>query len=173
MSMKEHAGLFVAASLFALLCAWPVAGAEGKADGTLTVGKSSVPLTHAYAAAQKGFFDEKSDDVLVLLTDVPLSGSALADPFERRKMEKEGKLRSVEAVINAKGQPINVTVRDKAFGGPPVSGGSTEDLFEAKANDGKTIAGRLHRNKPGASFDDVPFTYDVTFSVPVAPRAKK
>jgi hypothetical protein len=175
--MKDPAILFVAASALALLCAAPASGAdaraESKAEGTLTVGKASVKLVHAYAAAQKGFFDEKVDDVLVLLTDVPLSGAALADPFERRKMEKEGKLRSVEAVVNSKGQPINVTVRDKAFGGPPVSGGSTEDLFEAKANDGKTIAGRLRRGKPGSSFDDVPFTYDVTFSAPVAPRGKK
>ena len=171
--MKEHVVLFFAASVFTLLSALPAAGADGKAEGTLTVAKTPVKLAYAYAAAQKGFFDEKVDDVLVLLTDVPLSGSALTDLFERRKMEKEGKLRSVEAVINAKGQPINVTVRDKAFGGPPVSGGSTEDLFEAKANDGKTIAGRLHRGKPGASFDDVRFTYDVTFSAPVAPRGKK
>jgi hypothetical protein len=26
---------------------------------------------------------------------------------------------------------------------------------------------------PGTSFNDVPFTYDVTFSAPVAPRVKK
>jgi len=88
-------------------------------------------------------------------------------------MEREGKLHSVEAVIDAKGQPTNVTVRDKAFGGPPVSGGSTDDIFVPKTNDGKTIAGRLHRDKAGASFDDVPFTYDVTFSAPVTPRAEK
>jgi hypothetical protein len=171
--MKGLIGLFVAVSAFTFLCALPAAAGDGKAEGTLTVAKAPVKILHAYAAAQKGFFDEKSDDVLVLLTDVSLSGAALTDPFERRKMEKDGKLHSVEAVINAKGQAINVTVRDKAFGGPPVSGGSTEDIFEAKVNDGKTIAGRLRRGKPGASFDDVPFTYDVTFTAPAAPRTKK
>ena len=171
--MRGHVVVRVAASAFTILCALPAAGDDGKAEGTLSVAKASVKLVHAYAHAQKGFFNEKSDDVLVLLTDVPLSGAALTDAFERRKLEKEGKLRSVEAVIDAKGQPINVTVRDKAFGGPPVSGASTEDVFVPKANDGKTIAGRLHRAKPGASFDDVPFTYDVTFSAPVTPRAKK
>ena len=170
--MKDHAQLLAAFTAVSLLCALPASAADAKAEGTITAGKTTTKLVHAYAQAQKGFFDEKADDVLVLLTDVPLSGAALTDPFERRKMEKEGKLRSVEAVINAKGQPINVTVRDKAFGGPPVSGGSTEDLFDAKSNDGKTIAGRLRRNKPGASFDDVPFSYDVTFSAPVAPKKK-
>jgi hypothetical protein len=171
--MKGHVVALVAAPALTLLCALPAAAVDGKAEGTLTVAKTPVKLVHAYAQAQEGFFDKKSNDVLVLLTDVPLTGAALTDPFERRKMEKEGKLRSVEAVINAKGQAINVTVRDKAFGGPPVSGGSTEDIFEPKTNDGKTIAGRLHRGKPGASFDDVPFTYDVTFSAPVTPRATK
>lgn len=171
--MKRLLAVLAVASAISLLCAVPAAADEGKADGTLTVAKTPVKLVHAYAQAQKGFFDPKVDDVLVLLTDVPLSGAALTDPFERRKMEKEGRLRSVEAVINAKGQPVNVTVRDKAFGGPPVSGGSTEDVFEAKTNDGKTIAGRLRRANPGKSFDDVPYTYDVTFSAAVAPKSKK
>lgn len=170
--MKAHAVL-VAAFALPFLCAPTAAAADGKAEGTLTVAKTPVKLVHAYAQAQKGFFDPEKDDVLVILSDVPLAGPALTDPFERRKMEKEGKLRSVEAVIDAKGQAINVTVRDKAFGGPPVSGGSTEDVFEPKANDGATISGRLWRRSPGASFDDVPYTYDVTFSAPVAPRAKK
>jgi hypothetical protein len=171
--MKRHFVALVAASALTVLCALPAAGEDGKAEGTLTVAKTPVKLVHVYARAEKGFFDPKVDDTLVLLTDVPLSGAALTDPFERRKMEKEGKLRAVEAVINAKGQAINVTVRDKAFGGPPVSGGSTEDVFESKTNDGKAIAGRLHRRTPGASFDDVPYTYDVTFSAPVAPKGRK
>lgn len=162
-----------AATAFSLCCALPVAGGEGKAGGTLTVQKAPIKLVHAYAQAQKGFFDEKRDDVLILLTDVPLAGTALTDAFERRKMEKDGKLRAIEAVIDAKGQAVNVTVRDPAFGGPPVSGGSTEDVFEAKTFDGKTAAGRLYRKSPGASFDDVPFTYDATFSAPISPRTDK
>jgi len=171
--MKKYFALFVTVSAFAVLCALPAAAGDVQTEGTLTIAKVPVKLGHVYAAAQKGFFDEKSEDVLVLLTDVPLSGAALTDPLERRKMEKAGKLHAVEAVINVKGQAINVTVRGKEFGGPPVSGGSTEDLFETKVNDGKTIAGRLHRGKPGASFDDIPFTYDVTFTAPVTPRVKK
>ena len=170
--MKAHAVL-VAAFAVPFLCAPTAVAADGKSDGTLTVAKTSLKLVHAYAQAQKGFFDPKKDDVLVILSDVPLAGTALTDPFERRKMEKVGQLRSVEAVIDAKGQAVNVTVRDKSFGGPPVSGASTEDVFEPKENDGKTISGRLFRKSPGSSFDDVPFTYDVTFSAPVAPRAKK
>ena len=171
--MKRHVVALIASSALTVLCTLPAAGEDGKAEGTLTVAKAPVKLVHVYAQAQEGFFDKKVNDVLVLLTDGPLSGAALTDPFERRRLEKEGKLRAVEAVINVKGQAINVTVRDKAFGGPPVSGGSTEDVFESKTNDGKTIAGRLYRRTPGASFDDVPYTYDVTFTAPVAPRGRK
>jgi hypothetical protein len=170
--VKAHTVL-VAALAIPFLCAPAAVAADGKADGTLTVAKTPVKLVHAYAQAQAGFFDPRKDDVLVILSDAPLSGTALTDPFERRKMEKEGKLRSVEAVVSAKGQAVNVTVRDKSFGGPEASGASSEDTFEAKVNDGKTISGRLFRKSPGASFDDVPFTYDVVFSAPVAPRAKK
>ncbi|MCX6997516.1 MAG: hypothetical protein NTV49_10625 [Kiritimatiellaeota bacterium] len=171
--MKKHAVMLAAVSVLSLFFVMPAKAGEGQAAGTLTVAKKPVQLRHAYAHAQKGFFEEKSEDVLILLTDVPLSGAALTDAFERRKMEQAGKLRSVEAVIDVKGQAINVTVRDKAFGGPPVSGGSTEDVFEPKKFDGQTATGRLYRKTPGASFDDVPFTYDVTFSASVAPRAKK
>jgi hypothetical protein len=85
--MKKHVALFVTVSSFTFLCVLPAAGGDGKVEGTLTVAKVPVKLVHAYAAAQKGFFDAKSDDVIVLLTDVPLSGAALTDPFERRKME--------------------------------------------------------------------------------------
>lgn len=150
----------------------PAPVGAGKAEGTLTVANAPVKLLHVCAQAQKGFFDPNSDDVLVLLTDIPLLGAARTDSFERRRLEKEGKLHAVEAVINAKGQAINVTVRHKALGGPPVSGGSTEDVFEPKTHDGKTLAGRLFRKSPGKSFDDVPYSFDVTFSVPVAPKGK-
>jgi hypothetical protein len=160
-----------AVALFILFLAPALLAADGTAKGTLTVAGKAIPLTHAYALAQKGFFDAKSDDILVLLSDVPLTDAALTDPFERQKLEKAGKLHSVEAVIDAKKQPINVTVRHSAFK-MTASGGSTEDLFDATTFDGKSAAGRLHRKSPGTSFDDVPYTYDVTFSAPIAPRKK-
>src|SRR5512143_3715929 len=73
-SMKAHAVL-VAAFAVPFLCALPAIAADGKADGTLTVAQTPVKLVHAYAQAQKGFFDPKKDDVLVILSDVSLSGT--------------------------------------------------------------------------------------------------
>jgi hypothetical protein len=162
----------VACSLVAALHLSAAAAIEsGKADGQLTVGGKAVKLTRAYAVAQKGFFDAKKDDVLVILTDTPLDAKALADDFARIALAKEGKLHSVELVINANKQPISVSIRHSAFKYPQ-SGGSTEDAFDAQAFDAKTIAGRVFRKSPGSSFDDIPFTYDVTFQASVAPKTK-
>jgi hypothetical protein len=156
----------------ALLLGAAAAGIEdGRAEGQLTVGGKPVKLTHAYAVAQKGFFDPKKDDVMVILADVPLDQKAVADDFARIALAKEGKLHSVEVVLNANKQPISVSIRHQALKYPQ-SGGSTEDAFEAQVFDGKVVAGRVFRRSPGSSFDDIPFTYDVTFRAVVAPKAK-
>lgn len=51
----------------------------------------------------------------------------------------------------------------------PESGGSKFQVFEAKTLDGKTIVGRSRTTAPQKSFDEVPYTYDVTFSLPIEP----
>jgi hypothetical protein len=51
----------------------------------------------------------------------------------------------------------------------PEGGGSTEHLFDAKTFDGKTIAGRAWTRSPQKSFDDVPYSYDVTISAAIEP----
>lgn len=144
---------------------------EGKADGQLTVGGKVTRLTYAYARAQKGFFDEKTEDVLVILSDVPLDTAALADDFTRIDLAKAGKLHALEVTINDKQQPISASIRHNAFA-HPVGGGSSEDAFEAQTFDGKVAAGRLFRKTPGESFDDIPFTYDASFRA-VITRAGK
>ena len=73
---------------------------------------------------QRTFRNSRKDDVLVILSDVPIAGTALTDPFERGKMEKEGKLLSVEAVIDAKGQAVKIStgsppLRPRRTGGRP------------------------------------------------------
>jgi hypothetical protein len=148
------------------------AGAEmGKADGQLIVDKKPVKLAFAYAFAQPGFFDKSTEDVKVLLTDVSLEGKALDDEFERINLVKSGKLHCIEIVIDAKKQPISVTIRHPSFK-ITESGGSTEDVFEAKTFDGKKIEGRAFRKSPGKSFDDLEFTYDVNFNAPIVKKGK-
>ena len=145
--------------------------ADGKADGKLVVDGKPVNLAYAYAFAQPGFFDKQTEDICVLLTDVPLTGKALEDNFERMKLTKQGKLHCVEVTINAKKQAISVTVRHPSFK-MPQSGGSTEDDFEATVFDGKVVGGRVFRKSPGKSFEDLEYTYDVIFSAAITRKAK-
>jgi hypothetical protein len=51
----------------------------------------------------------------------------------------------------------------------PEGGGSTYHVFEAKTFDGKIAAGRSRTTAPQKSFDDVPYSYDVTFSAAIEP----
>lgn len=145
--------------------------ADGKADGKLIVDGKPVNLANAYAFAQQGFFDKKTEDIRVLLTDVPLTVKAVEDDFERINLAKQGKLHCIEIIIDAKKQPISVTVRHPSFK-VTQSGGSTEDVFEATVFDGKTVAGRVFRKSPGKSFEDLEYTYDVTFSAAIAKKGK-
>ncbi len=150
-----------------LLLAAPDAG-ENHAEGTFTVDGKPIQITQVYAFAQRGFFDPKSQDVVVLLCDAPVSPASVRDNFERRDLVKAGKLHCVQQTIDKNKQVIQYTIQDSHFG-MAVSGGSTEQVFEAKTFDGKTIAGRARTKSPQKSFDDVPYSYDITFSATIEP----
>lgn len=81
------------ASLTALAAASPTGLAPGKAKGTLTVGGKSVTLTHAYATREPNPFDEKKQDIVVLLTDRPLEAAALAGDLSRATQGSKNYLR--------------------------------------------------------------------------------
>jgi len=83
-----------------------VAGREGTVTGTLTVEGVPVAITHVYATVQPGFFDKKTEDVHVLLSDVALSDEAREDVFELTKLAEKGEAHMVEITIDAQGSPI-------------------------------------------------------------------
>ena len=168
MSGKRIATGAAACTLFALLAG----GASGQSQvtGKLEVKGAPVALTQVYAYAVEGFFDKKQQDVTVLLCDVPVAPAAVRDSFARKALADAGKLHCVQQVINAEKQVINFEIRDNRFGDRPPGGGSTEHVFEAKTFDGKTIAGRSRTKGPQKSFDDVPYSYDITFSAPIEPK---
>jgi hypothetical protein len=151
----------------AVAVAAPVA-AQNKIEGSLVVDGKPIKLTHVYAYAVKGFFDPKKQDVVVLMADAEVAAATLRDHFALADLAKAGKLHFVQQTINTEGQVINFEVRHERFK-MPESGGSTEHVFEAKTFDKKLIAGRSWTKSPQKSFDDVPYSYDATFSAAIQP----
>ncbi|HEV8628844.1 MAG TPA: hypothetical protein VGV61_00905 [Thermoanaerobaculia bacterium] len=151
----------------AVLLAAP-AVAEDQAKGTLVVGDESIAITHVYAHAEKGFFDPKTLDVVVLLCDAAVPAAGVRDDFARRELVKAGKLHCVQQTIDAGGQVISYRVEHRRFGMTP-SGGSSYQVFEAQSRDARTIAGRARTTATQKSFDDVPYSYDITFSAAIEP----
>lgn len=144
--------------------------AENQAKGTFTVGGKPINITQVYAYAVPGTFDPKKDDVVVLLCDAAVPAAGVRDMFERRDLVKAGKLHCVQQTISSNHEVINFRVEDSRFQ-MPETGGSTEQRFEAKTLDAKTVAGRAFTRSPQKSFEDVPYTYDITFSAAI--EAKK
>jgi hypothetical protein len=152
----------------ALAVTLPLAAQQaGTADGTYTVGAKTTKLTYAYAIAKKGFFDEKKEDILVILSDVPLSQAALDDPFERMHMARDGKLHGLELTVNSDKLVTSGTLLHEAFVKFQGSVSATGmHQFDAKTFDGKTAAGKLSTSRP-SDFQDIAFQYQATFEAPI------
>ncbi len=171
MSGKSAAASVAGVALFALSAlSVPEASAQNKVEGKLEVKGQPIALTRVYAYAVEGFFDKKKQDVTVLFCDAEVPAAAVRDAFARKALVDSGKLHCVQQVINTEKQVINFEVRDGRFGARQPGGGSTEHVFEAKTFDGKTIAGRSRTKSPQTSFDDVPYSYDISFSAAIEPR---
>jgi hypothetical protein len=157
-------------AIAALLCASTAVAAEqksGTADGTLTVAGKTTPLTYAYARAGQGFFDKTKEDILVILSDVPLAQAALEDEFARHQMAADGKLHAVEVTLNSEKEPISGGLLHEAFG---KTQGYVSVVgmhkFEASVFDGKTVAGKLWMAKP-EDFMNTQYQYAATFRAEV------
>jgi hypothetical protein len=144
------------------------ATAQNHAEGKLEVNGKPVAITQVYAYAEEGFFDKKKQDVTVLLCDAPVPAAAVRDTFARQDLVRAGKLRCVLQVINTEKQVIHFEVMGKGF--DRMQGASTEQVLEAKTFDGKTVAGRSRTKSPQKSFDDIPYSYDITFSAVIEPK---
>ena len=158
------AAVFIAASAFVSA----PAGAENTAKGTLTVDGKTVEIKHVYAYATPGFFDKNKQDIVLLMCDEPVSPETVRDIFAYHKLIDSDKLHCVQQTINTEKQVINFEVRHKRFS-MPVGGGSSYQVFDANVFDEKTIAGRARTTSPQKSFDDIPYSYDITISATFDP----
>ena len=167
--MEDRQGKLVLQGLAAAAVLWAATAhaQPGTATGTMTVNGTPYALRHVYASTQQGFFDKTSEDVRVLLTDVPLDEKQRADIFAITRLARRGQLHGVEIVVDAKGSPMSGAIFVDAFNGMASVAGMHH--FEIKAMERKLIAGRMFTEGPH-TFDKVTWHYDATFSAPI-PRA--
>jgi hypothetical protein len=151
-----------------VFCVTPAA-AENLVNGKLVVDGKPFEIRKVYAYAQEGFFDKKKQDIVVLSCSAAVPPEVARDNFARKPLIESGELQCVEQVISSEKQVINFTVEAKRFGSTMPSGASTENVFDAKTFDGKTIAGRSYTKSTQKSFGDVTYSYDITFSAAIEP----
>lgn len=70
--------------------------AAGEASGSFTVKGETIPVRYAYASRGERF---GSQSVIVLVTDQPIPGDALAEEFKEQNMLLEEKIRGLEYVF--------------------------------------------------------------------------
>ena len=174
--MKSLCVVVLALGLFSsVVCA----SEPGSATGQMVVNGKKIKLTHAYASARPGSRDPKKVEILVIVSDVALSGADLASSSNREALANAGKLHAIEFLLgdDPMGHPGKIglynDIYDVAFKGaqqPMRLQGL--DTFETKTDDGKTIAGHYFMSS-AHKFSDmgngVTFQDDVTFSAPVSP----
>ncbi len=138
--------------------------AKDFADGTLTVNGKTVRLIHAYAVAQKGFFDPKKEDVKVILTDVPVPAEVLSEDMALNDLALHGKLRGLCVVLDSEKTPVSGSIYHSAFKGSASVTGMHK--FRPKLFDGRTIAGTLAMAAPD-DFMGVTFQYQAVFEAAI------
>ena len=145
----------------------PAPLADGKAEGTLTVNGKTTKVAFAFARSVPGFFDKNVNDILVIVSDVPLDAKALADESARARMAKAGKLHAFEITVDAAGEPVSTAWRHDGFKGPAPSGLSSDDVFTKKVLDGKFVEGG-YKSAAGEEFFGSTYAFDVSFRAAIA-----
>lgn len=165
--MEDGPRALVKQVVAAIVLLWAIdAHAQSEnATGGLTVNGRQIALRYAYASVQPGFFDAKTEDIRVLLTDVPVVERTRGDVFALSRLARSGQLHGIEIVLNAKGEPMSGFLFLDAFDGMVSAAGMHE--FEPKALERLLVAGRMFTSGP-RTFSGVTWEYDVAFSTAIA-----
>jgi len=144
--------------------------AAGRASGQLTVAGDKVSLQYAYARAEEGFFDKDKEDIIVTISNIPLSDKMLDDTWRLMQLAEDGTLKSIEVTIDAKQQPISVGLRHPAFKASP-SGISSDYVLELSTFDSNQVSGRMYC-KTEQDFFDTAYTFDFTFNAAITRKVE-
>jgi hypothetical protein len=149
----------------------PKTAGAASAGGTITVNGKTTKIRYGYAHQVKGFFDPKKNDVEILLSDTPLSGTALTDSFARKDLADSGAIHTFEITLNAKGVPVSSSFHHGGFTVPSPSGLDSADVFTKRTFTAKSIDASYKSAAEHEFFGDT-YAFDVTFRLAIAPRTK-
>ena len=140
------------------------------ASGALTLDGVATPLRYAYATAEPGAFDKTTEDIRIVLSDVPIEPAARGDIFALSRLGRRDEAHIVEVTLNAAGDPIAGAIYASAFNGMLSLTGMHR--FERERFDHAAVAGVLHTRAAG-QMAGVTYEYYATFiaDIPRPPTA--
>ena len=142
--------------------------AADSADGSMTVNGKTVALRYAYAGIEPDFFDKKETNIVVLLSDMPVTAEQFADHFGPEHL----KLTGVKVSINKDKQIVSGTIYSpeltKYNGSFSATGMHT---LEPTTLTTKAVAGKLYMAKQD-DFFGTKYQYSATFSATVGAAPK-
>ena len=161
--------------LAALLLSAGVAYATdpGTASGTMTVGGKKTQLRYAVAKTTENGFDKKKTDIVVLLSNIPVTVEEFLNIGKMMDLSDSGKLTGVEVEITPEKKIISGMLYspDFHFQGNSFSAVGMHEFEPTKLTKNEA-AGKLASSHE-SSFKDVKFSYSATFDAVVkAPKAE-
>jgi hypothetical protein len=158
--MRQVAGAFVAVLLLLLVALPAVAVDLGRAEGTLTVDGTKIPLNYAYAIGrQKNLLTDRKEMTRVILTDKELPADAkLADLDD----SLPGDLNGVIISIDKQGRVGHVAIQHPTgnYDGGYFEGVADYD-FKPHKGDSGTFGGTVSSLR--VKTNTMTFSYDATF----------
>jgi hypothetical protein len=153
-------------AFFVATAAAPAAG-QATATGSMTVNGITVPLRHVVAVAAPGTFDQDKNDLVIVLSDVPIQASAVLKRSPLTEQWMTGKMTAILITIQPSDMQVisgNLYAAVLAKSGSQITGNGLGEFSPTKVT-ADHIAGRmsLKNFKSG----NINLSYDATFSAPI------
>jgi len=145
----------------------------GTASGTMTVGGKKTQLRYAVAKTTENAFDKKKTDIVVLLSNVPVTVEEFTSIGKMMDLSGSGKLTGVEVEITPEKKIISGMLYSPDFRlqGNSFSAVGMHEFESAKLTKDEA-AGKLATSHE-SSFNNVKFSYSATFDAVVKqPKAE-
>lgn len=138
---------------------------DGTASGTMVVDGTKVKLAHAIARTKPNAFDEKKKDVVVLLTQNPVSPELFVDDEKLFSAASDGSVQGLLVTIDSAEKPYHLQILNPKAS-VQVSGSGIFN-FDATDFSDKHVAGKFFTTSEEDFMGKHKYSYDVTFAVPV------